>query len=197
MVRILVLLLTAFALVGVSRESAAQHFSFGFGHHADWHHDYDHWHDHHWVPPPRVVYVYPSPPAQPTYAPPVAVRQLDARATLSDRVPAKTASVPPKNAIPAGRVTIKNACSHEVAVAFLVDGKEAQLDDGATQSFSGARVVDFDRGGDFGSAQMELTPGDYEFVIGDKGWQLVRNETKSDSSQLPVAKKNTLPATAR
>ena len=196
MVRLLVFVLAVGASVSLPRESAAQHFSFGFGHHADWHHDYEH----HWAPPPRVVYVYPTVPApavQPTYAPPpVAVRPLDARVSLSDRTPAKTASAPPKNAIPAGRVTIKNACSQEVSVAFLVDGKEAQLDDGASQSFSGAQVVDFDRGGDFGSVRMELIPGDYEFVIGDNGWQLVRIEAKSLEPS-PVAKKNTLPAKTR
>lgn len=204
MTRIIALLLTAVALVGLPRESAAQHFSFGFGHHTDRHYDYDYWHHQHWAPPARTVYVYPASPAvQPSYAvqpnyTPAAIKPVD-RAKLADRTPAKPAAAPRKNARPSGGVTITNRCNEKLAVVFLMDGKDADLDDGASQSFPGAAasVVEFDRGGDFGSARMELVLGDYEFVIDDKGWQLVRVGAKSESAESPVAKKNTLPATTR
>jgi hypothetical protein len=198
MLRLLVPVLLAVAFASLPQTATAQHFSFGIGHghghghHADWHFDYHDWHDHYWhdhhywVPPPRTVYVVP---AAPVVQQPV-VQQVQAAP------PARTAPALPKNSVATGRVTIKNAAAQDVGVAFLIDGDQAELADGETQSFTGAgsRIVEFDRGGDFGSTRMALTPGHYEFVVGEKGWQLVRNAAQSvDPTVGPVSLINTLP----
>ena len=186
------------------KECAAQHISLNFGHHWDWHHD-DYWHhyDHHWVPPPRVVYMYPSvAPAQPAYEPQAAAATHPAPRISSAR--SRTTSgktlIPKKNSIPTGQVTIKNASNEDLPVRFLIDGKEAELEDGATQTFSGTgqRVVEFDRGGEFGSTRMELLPGNHQFMVGDKGWELVPLSAEPSRVARPIIpKKNDVPAVAR
>jgi hypothetical protein len=60
-------------------------------------------------------------------------------------------------------------------------------------------IVEFDRGGSFGTAKYELTEGEYEFVVTDRGWDLQRDATGGtwQTARVPEVKKNTLPTTLR
>jgi hypothetical protein len=95
-------------------------------------------------------------------------------------------------------ITVQNASSKNVAVTFLMDAQDISLRDGEVRSFNGraSRVVEFDRGGDFGSARYDLSPGDYEFVITDRGWDLQRRAASSAAASTaakPSVRKNSLP----
>ena len=187
------------------REGNAQHFSFGFGHpgghYDDWHHHG--WYDH-WAPPPHVVYVNAPAPRTVYVVPQNPANQYNAQigaASASRAVPAATVAAPRKNSTqPAGRVTIKNASGKGVPVAFLVDGKDVELDDGAMQFFTanGTRIVEFDRGDEFGSARYELAPGSYQFSITERGWQLLREDSGSSQGVAKAGiRKNSLPPDKR
>jgi hypothetical protein len=59
-------------------------------------------------------------------------------------------------------------------VHFLVDGRPYSLAPGARSQLAGDRPrrIRFDRGEDFGEAVRELSAGDFEFRVTEKGWRL-------------------------
>ena len=167
----------------------AQSFSFGISsghghghhhhHHHGWHFDYhDCWHRPYYYP--RYVYVEP--------APVIRERVYVERAPVVSRVEPPLADT---------LITVQNGAGKNVAVTFLMDAQDVALRDGEVRSFSGRnnRVVEFDRGGDFGSARYDLSPGDYEFVITDRGWDLQRRTaaTTASTAAKPGVRKNALP----
>lgn len=168
----------------------AQHVSFGIGvggygghhHHGGWAFDYhDCWHDHYYYP---RYYYYPAPVIQ-------------ERVTYVERAPAVTRNEPP---LASTLITVQNASGKSVAVTFLMDSQDVALRDGEVRSFSGrtSRVVEFDRGGDFGAARYDLTAGDYEFVVTSNGWDLQRRAASSAATSTaakPSVRKNALPST--
>lgn len=197
--RVLALVVLAGLSLGSARVADAQHFSFSLGHghhHHGWHHGwhYDHcWHDPWWwgpdyvyvAPPPRVVYVQP-PERQ------VRVQRSESLAMSEPQWSAAPAS----KSASSQTLQIWNASGQRIPVAFLVDAKEIELADGQSHSIHGGkqRVVEFDRGGTYGTARYAVTDGQYEFVITDRGWDLVRKKSLPDSISLkPIVRKNTLP----
>jgi hypothetical protein len=201
-------LLLAVCIVGLAPHTGrADHFSFslggGHGHHH--HHRHCHgpsWSFGFWAPPPRYVYVAPPPVVH--YVQPPVVQQpvvIQQAAPLSSTVtpPANVASnrlpAPPTRAASTGSpVVIRNATGKGVAVAFLVDEQSQELRDGQTRSFAGAsHVIEFDRGGDLGTARYELTSGLYSFVVGDNGWELMRETNTPRTADRPAIKRNELP----
>ncbi|HEX5103742.1 MAG TPA: hypothetical protein VFV87_08035 [Pirellulaceae bacterium] len=186
--RSLLCLLTLVAASLNTASATAQSFSFGIGtggyghhhHHGGWHFDYhDCWHDHYYYP--RYVYAYPAP----------VIRE---RVTYVEQTPSVSRVEPP---IADTLITVQNAAGKSVAVSFLMDAQDVALRDGEVRTFSGrsSRVVEFDRGGDFGSARYDLAPGDYQFVISDRGWDLVRKPAAAASTATrPSVRKNALPA---
>jgi hypothetical protein len=58
----------------------------------------------------------------------------------------------------------------------VIDGQDVELPDGSVRTFIGKshRIVQYDRGGRFGSTQQDLTGGQYEFRVTSSGWDLVR-----------------------
>jgi hypothetical protein len=79
-------------------------------------------------------------------------------------------------------------------VSFLVDGQDVELTEGATRTFVGKphRIIQYDRGGRFGSTQQDLAGGQYEFRITSTGWDLVRRPDLTPSSRTAV-RANSLP----
>jgi hypothetical protein len=187
-----------------AHEAKAQHFSFDFGHHGGHYDDYHHGWYNHWAPPPHVVYVNPPAPRTVYVVPQNTANRYNAQvgaAAANRALPATAVASPRKNSTqPAGRVTLRNTSGKGVPVAFLVDGKDIELDDGASQHFTatGTRIVEFDRGDEFGSARYELTPGSYQFSIAERGWQLLRENSASlQTTAAAGVRKNSLPPERR
>lgn len=195
MLRTALLAVVLLAGSAIAQSAGAQTFSFGVGvgghghghhhhhHHSGWHFDYhDCWHRPYYYAP-RYVYVEPAP----------VVRE---RVTYVERAPAVARVEPP---LADTLITVQNAAGKSVAVTFLVDAQDVALRDGEVRSFTGraSRVVEFDRGNDFGIARYDLGPGDYEFVITASGWDLQRRAAASaaaaSTAAKPSVRKNALP----
>ena len=56
-----------------------------------------------------------------------------------------------------------------------------------------SHVIEFDRGGDLGVARYELTSGLYTFVVGDNGWELLRDSNNARTADRPAVRRNELP----
>lgn len=203
---------------GFSSVARADQFSLsiggGHGHHRHHghHHHYHHrhygpsWGFSYWSPPPpRYVYVAPAPVIQERiYVQPPVVQQpviIQQPAASYSSAPANVTSAPslpspPTRTASSGQpVVIRNTNGKNVPVAFLVDDRSEELRDGQARSFSGSsHIIEFDRGGDLGTARYELTSGVYAFTVTDRGWELVR-ETSSGArtADRPALKKNDLP----
>jgi hypothetical protein len=67
--------------------------------------------------------------------------------------------------------------------------------DGNTRTFVGKthRVIQYDRGGRFGSTQQDLTGGQYEFRVTASGWDLVRKPDIAPSTGRTAVRSNALP----
>jgi len=185
-------------LLSASSAQAQSSWSFsigtgGYGHH---HHCHDGWCGPYWgpyygpgfgvvyaAPPPvvreRVVYVQPQ---QPAWTAPANVTA------------APTANALPANAAEDDRIVIRNMAGARLPVAFMVDGQDVELTDGATRTFVGRtrRTVTYDRGGRYGSTEQQLTAGHYEFRITPSGWDLVRRPDVAPASRTAV-RSNALP----
>jgi hypothetical protein len=210
--------------LGVSA-AQAQHFSLHLGHggHGHGHHHHHRHHHHGWHadwcydllwPRPYYerVYVVPQPVVQErvTVIQPQGWRATDSRADLAPSattvtVPspapsATTASIRP-NSLPAYRgsgVTINNPGTSGISIAYTLDGRsEVELAPGRSQSLKekASYVIEFDRGGNFGSRKYELSEGNYNFEVTSQGWELVRAESQTtQTAGAPVLKRNVLPA---
>jgi hypothetical protein len=208
------------ATVGFGSTAQAQvHIDFGFthghyhGHHHGWHHH--HWDCHDWYRPywygPHFDYVYVVPPAPRRYtvvepapaysyatpAPTQAAAPTPATPTPATRLAARSNDLPTD----AAELTIRNPSGSGGRVFFVLDeAGDCELAPGQSKTLRGRETwqVEFDRGGDFGTVQRELTPGEYSFVVTDEGWDLRREESIAwRSPTRPAARKNTLPATRR
>lgn len=195
-------------------------FSFGGGHG----HGHGHHHHHHhrpaysfgfFAPPPPPVYVYPrvvAPPvtyvypyptavAAPPPAPAVAATPPAPSAAVADSSAWKTRPQPRTNALPTAQrqmTIIRNPAKSGGAVAFVVDEEsEVALDEGQSHSLlqGESYTVEFDRGGDFGTSRKTVSGGVYEFVVTDRGWDLVSQSEVQRTAARTTVKKNSLPAT--
>ena len=177
-----------------TQPASAQHFSFGISsghghhhhHHHGWHFDWhDCWHDHYY---PRYVYAYPPPVIRERVYVEREPRVYESRSYQTTTPPPAADTL----------ITIQNAAGRSVPVSCIVDSQDVSLRDGEIRTFTGrgSRVVEFDRGGDFGAARYDLTAGDYQFLITAKGWDLVRKTATSaaDTAWKPTVRKNSLPA---
>jgi hypothetical protein len=180
----------------------AQHWSFSIGH---GHHHHHGWHDYHCHDPfwcgPHYDYLYVAPPPlvrrEIRYVEPVQETTVETRVLppkVTARQPAAT------TATAKAPLQIWNSAGRQASVAFLVDGQEVSLSDGQSHTFygGGSRTIEFDRGGNFGTGRVVVNQGQYEFVVGDRGWDLVRRGVGGDSiATRPITPKNELPAVAR
>ena len=168
-------------------------------------HGHGHGHHHHWHPPcdwyhgcyapwyPSVQYVYPRPAVTyvvPEPAPTVVIPRVSAAA------PAREPLAMKPNDLSGGReVRVVNPANSRATVYFVADqSTEAELAPGETRVYTAqpAVVIEFDRGGDFGTARYRLTDGEHEFVATDRGWDLVRRSSASPANRTAV-RKNSLP----
>jgi hypothetical protein len=99
--------------------------------------------------------------------------------------PALPANPTPSAANAVANVAIVNPEGNGVDINFLVDGEVATLPSGTRidLAISQARVIEFDRGGSFGSARYALSDGLYTFTPTDKGWELFRSPYVAPASE--------------
>jgi hypothetical protein len=198
------LFVVAFCLPAAAQ---AQSWSFSIGHghghhhHHGWHYD-SHCHDPFWCGPSIGYYYVPTPVVRREirYVQPIEETVQETR-VLPPRVNSTsqaTTSAPAKSAA-AAALQVWNSAGGRSSVAFLVDGQEVALSDGQSHTFygGGSRTIEFDRGGNFGTGRVVVNQGQYEFVVGDRGWDLVRRGVGGDSiATRPITPKNELPVDA-
>ena len=84
-------------------------------------------------------------------------------------------------------VVLRNPKKNRIAVHYRVNGHEYTMEPGYTQQLSAGQVwvVEFDRGGDFGTAEYSLSEGTYAFEMTSKGWDLYQQsyEVTIDNSE--------------
>jgi hypothetical protein len=198
---------------GTSHAQWAVDFAFGGG--GPHCHHRPHWHGGYyggyygWYRP-YPYYVAPAPVyVQPIVTQPVAV-PVAYPAAAAATPPAATASIAATqpslrtNTLPTTQraVRLKNPSDSGGNVSFVVDGKsEVSLQPGDMQALNSKNsyTVEFDRGGNFGTARRELVEGTYEFVVTENGWDLERlpTEPTPTGGLEPVVRRNTLPTTQR
>ena len=141
----------------------------------------------------RVIYVQPQTPAPPPAASPYTASPAATKSLAANAVPSSLAGSTESD----DRIVIRNTAGADLAVSFLVDGQDVELAEGGTRTFIGKprRTIQYDRGGQFGSTQQDVTGGQYEFRITATGWDLVRRPDVSKPSRTAV-RGNSLPSTA-
>jgi len=156
-----------------------------------------------YYPRPYYNYVYVAPPPV-VYAPQpvvtVPLSQTAAPQAIQTASNSSSATVRANSApayVGAG-VTVRNPASSGTHVSFVVDSrKEMELAPGEAMPMveKGHYFVEFDRGGDFGTAKRTLTEGSYEFVATANGWDLQRTQSGDGEGSIPtpVVRRNTLP----
>lgn len=214
--RMLMALLALAMVTGMGSLAHAQSFGFsigggGYGHH-----------HHHHCPPsyyfgfasPPPVYVYPRyvapPPVTYVYpyaaAPAVAAPAPVAAAPAPSPAPQtawKTRTEPRGNTLPVAQrqvTIIRNPAKSGGAVAFVVDEEdEVALNEGQSHSLltSSNYTVEFDRGGDYGISRKTIGAGVHEFVVTERGWDLVNTKDRVLTATKPSIKSNTLPSTTK
>lgn len=194
-----------------ARLDAQVHVDLGFhgGHHGYYHGGHYGWHDYGWYPryvyrPYEYVYIAPPLIPQAAYVQPNNPTALQSKIDLS-AVPASTTARPTarRNSLPAGNdqpVVIRNSSSSKANVFFIVNGAtECELAPGQTMPLdeTATCLVEFDRGGNFGTAAQELNSGSYEFVVTEGGWNLQRSTSDASRTTSRAVKKNLLPKERR
>jgi hypothetical protein len=122
-----------------------------------------------------------SMPAAPMY-PPQSAPQAMARPAASPAAPPVAAGQPARP-VPAGEVVLSNP--EPDTILYSLNSAPFDLYSGYVQKLTtrDSWVVEFDRGGNFGTARYTLTRGNYRFSATDRGWDLVR---ESDAPAAPV-----------
>ncbi len=103
-------------------------------------------------------------------------------------------SAAPANALPNNRTTtgytpngapinVINPENYGTALSFKLNGQTVRLEPGKQSSMSFDRnyTIEFDRGGDFGTAKYTLRDGDFQFTVGDQGWDLKKIQASANA----------------
>ncbi len=113
------------------------------------------------------------------------------------RVVTRTVVVrPPQNIVPvvvektvvsAGKIKLRNAADSGGAIRYLLNGQEFVIEPGYAQQIEADRewTIEFASGGSRGELRYGLTPGDYEFHVGDDGWDLAKISRKAVKANAP------------
>lgn len=93
---------------------------------------------------------------------------------------------PPGYGLP---IKISNPAGSPAALRYTLNGYPYQIQPGEVQTLTNDRVwvVQFDRGGEFGSGRYTLSPGTYEFSLAVNGWELFQESTAAVAAAPSVA----------
>ncbi len=85
-------------------------------------------------------------------------------------------------------VVLRNPESNGTAISYLLGGKQFTMESGYSQRLETSYVIEFDRGGDFGTARYTIADGTFEFTLTDRGWDLRKKtyEVTIDNSRFPA-----------
>ena len=85
-------------------------------------------------------------------------------------------------------VKIINPAATNLSIGYSVDGRSYSLPSGRARihSVPANAVIEFGRGGEFGTAQYALTPGTYTFEATPKGLELFHHQPRPVTPLLPV-----------
>ncbi len=143
----------------------------------------------HYAPP--ASYYAPPMPARPQYAPAAQPASLPAATPSAAPAPAasRVAAVPAATAVPAEaappapaamarNVEVLLTNGEQETVAYSLNGTRYDMpaDHGQKLTTRPSWVVEFDRGGEFGTARYTLKQGTYMFVASERGWDLVKKD---------------------
>lgn len=152
---------------------------------------------------PAPVYQQPTPQPTPVYSQPEAVAvapaapQAGVQQATYQTVSLKPNVLPPYSG-PGVAIVLPAATGGNLT--YVLDGatvQEIAAGNRHTARSKAKFIIEFDRGGNFGTAKYELKEGVYEFIVGEKGWDIVL--TKEDPNAAPPTtpiKRNSLPPTA-
>ena len=90
-------------------------------------------------------------------------------------------------------ISLENPAKNGVTVRCLVNGKVVELGPGRAASLAAGKqwLIEFHRGGDFGTAKYKMSRGTYTFMKTDHGWELYR--TSPEIQEPPAAKEAAWP----
>lgn len=69
-------------------------------------------------------------------------------------------------------VLLRNPESNGASISYLLDGHSYTMEPGYSQRLERSYLIEFDRGGDYGTARYTIADGTFEFTITDRGWDL-------------------------
>ncbi len=102
---------------------------------------------------------------------------VPARAAAVAAAPAPAASQTParRTSERAASIVLVNA-DEKSSIRYLANGEQHEMKPGFEHSLAGGLqwFIEFDRGNDFGIARYGLLTGKYEFVVTERGWELVQ-----------------------
>ena len=126
-----------------------------------------------------LPYPYPSSWSGPSYSyPSVVVAPVVRPAAVVPAAGVTTSTALRPNAIPAYTgpgVTLRLPAEYPGSVYVQVDKREVEIKPGTEVVLKDkpSYLVEFDRGGEFGTSSSDVTEGVYIFKVADKGWFLV------------------------
>jgi hypothetical protein len=212
MFRIVLTASVALLVLGCCQISLGQHWGghgghFGFHNgHVDYHQPthFDYQNGHLDLYRGHVDYVYPStysypnnyyyPNSSPLYS----NNTYNPSGTIVSSTPGNLSqlSSAPTNALPGnsvvtgyapnqGPINIINPEKYGTPLSFKLNGQIVRLEPGQSNTIKFDRnyIIEFHRGGDFGTAKYSLRDGDFQFVVGDNGWDL--NKVRVDANPIP------------
>jgi hypothetical protein len=114
------------------------------------------------------------------------------RVVVSPSTTYVTPASPLENLIPtpsvdAPDVVLLNPTRNGGPVNYTLNDVRCTMAPGFQQKLPGERawIIEFDRGGSFGTARYSLTPGKYAFVVTERGWDIIRR-TPAIATDVPA-----------
>jgi hypothetical protein len=114
------------------------------------------------------------------------------RVVVSPSTTYVTPATPQENFLPTPSVDVPdvvllNPTRNGGPVNYTLNETRCTMAAGFHQKLPGERawIIEFDRGGSFGTARYSLTPGKYAFAVSERGWELFRR-TNPVAAEAPV-----------
>jgi hypothetical protein len=145
--------------------------------------------------------VYPS-TVYPSTVYPGSIQSTPSSSIVTNSVPVNQA--PQSTRVVAGftpnqaPIFVVNPKNYETTLAFNLNGQTVRLEPGKQWEgiFDRSYIIEFDRGNGNGIAKYTLRDGNFEFVFGDKGWDLKKTQPPANAAPqtAPTVLQNPVPS---